>query len=358
MLIRTSFETRLLRRIIFSRPTRLVWPPSWAGHIPFAFWFVDALRPRTLVELGTQSGLSYSAFAQAVQTLGIDTACYAIDTWKGDEQAGFYGEEVFAEWSAFHGRHFGGFSRLIRSTFDEALTHFSDGSIDALHIDGLHTYEAVRHDFESWLPKLSDCSVVLFHDVNVREREFGVWRYWEEMRERYPSFTFSHGHGLGVLAVGRSRTTDIEWLTALPRWGDESADVQRVFSTIGDLWTQHLEADHARAVWAESIAAQEAAAAQMSDQLRRAHEAEAQLRAERDAETTRVAQTAHERDLASQRLAELTSEHNEVNARLEATTNASTVALQAEVERAARLEAMINASRLRSPGRGRACRVS
>src|SRR3954468_5050409 len=102
MHIRGPFETRLLRGIIFSRPTRLAWPPSWAGHIPFAFWFVDALRPRTLVELGTHSGLSYSAFAQAVQTLGIETACYAIDTWKGDEQAGFYGDEVFAEWSAFH----------------------------------------------------------------------------------------------------------------------------------------------------------------------------------------------------------------------------------------------------------------
>ena len=80
MLTRTSLETRLLRRTIFSRPTRLAWPPSWAGHIPFAFWFVDALRPRTLVELGTHSGLSYSAFVQAVQMLGIETACYAVDT--------------------------------------------------------------------------------------------------------------------------------------------------------------------------------------------------------------------------------------------------------------------------------------
>ena len=97
------------------------------------------------------------------------------------------------------------------------------------------------------------------------------------MRERYPSFTFTHGHGLGVLAVGASRTADIDWLTALPRWGDESADVQRFFSTIGDLWTQHLEADHARAASAESIAAREAAVAQMSEQLRRASEAEAQF---------------------------------------------------------------------------------
>ena len=286
--LRGSFETRLLRKTIFARPTRLAWPPSWAGHIPFAFWFIDALRPRTLVELGTHSGLSYSAFAQAVQTLGIETACYAIDTWKGDEHAGFYGEDVFAEWSAFHNRHFGGFSSLIRSTFDEALAHFSDASIDALHIDGLHTYDGVRHDFESWLPKLSDRSVVLFHDVNVRERDFGVWRYWDEVRERYPSFTFSHGHGLGVLAVGRSRKPDIEWLTSLPPSGDDAADVQRVFSTIGDLWTQHLEAEHVRA--------------ELSDELRR-----------REAETVRAAQAAHERDLANQRV-------------------------EAEVDRAARLE--------------------
>jgi hypothetical protein len=77
----------LYRSIVFQQPERTVDPPSWLEHIPFAFWIVEALRPAVFVELGTQSGNSYSGFAQAVQTLGLSTACYAIDTWQGDPQA-------------------------------------------------------------------------------------------------------------------------------------------------------------------------------------------------------------------------------------------------------------------------------
>src|SRR4026209_746622 len=86
---------RLLRPIVVTRPIRLVNPDTWVTHIPFAFWLVEALRPRVIVELGTQSGNSYAAFVQAVQLLNLEAACYAVDTWQGDGQAGFYGEDVF-----------------------------------------------------------------------------------------------------------------------------------------------------------------------------------------------------------------------------------------------------------------------
>jgi hypothetical protein len=137
--------------------------------------------------------VSYSAFAQAVQILGLDAATYAVDTWRGDHQTGFDGEDVVTEWSSFHDHYFSAFSRRVRSTFEEGLVDVPRRERDLLHLDGLHTCEAVRHHLESWFPKLSNRAMVLMHDTDVREADLEVWRFWTEAAVRYPSFAFSTG---------------------------------------------------------------------------------------------------------------------------------------------------------------------
>jgi hypothetical protein len=176
---------------------------AWTEHIPFAMFAVSALRPRVLVELGSYRGASYCAFCQAVKSLETKTKCFAVDTWQGDEHAGKLEESVYTILQNHHNPLYSEFSTLLKSTFDDALPKFEDNSVDLLHIDGFHTYKAVKHDFETWLPKMSERGIVLFHDTAVKEKDFGVWKFWSELCEKYPSnFEFHHGHGLGVLSVG------------------------------------------------------------------------------------------------------------------------------------------------------------
>lgn len=185
---------------------------AWHEHIPFGHWLVSVAQPRLIVELGVHTGVSYTSFCEAVKRLQLQCRCFGIDTWKGDEQAGYYDEGVFTEVHQFHDSRYLDFSQLLRSSFDDALVYFPDRSIDILHIDGDHTYEAVENDFRNWLPKLSSRGIVLFHDIAEKSGNFGVWRVWENISQHYPSFSFLHGHGLGMLAIGNNQPSIISEL--------------------------------------------------------------------------------------------------------------------------------------------------
>lgn len=224
-----SFSARHLRH-----------PDAWVGHLPFAHWLIKQINPKIFVELGTHSGNSYFSFCQTVKDEKLQTRCYAVDTWKGDEHAGFYSEEIYSSVNQYNQNNFNKFSKLLPMTFDEAVDYFSDNTIDLIHIDGLHTYEAVKHDFETWLPKLSSGAVVLFHDTNVRQHEFGVWKLWEELQINYAlNIEFVHSHGLGVIQLEDGpEDNQLPWLTAE---NSEKEELKHYFASLGAMQNDRFQ---------------------------------------------------------------------------------------------------------------------
>jgi GT2 family glycosyltransferase/glycosyltransferase involved in cell wall biosynthesis len=229
---------------VFRDAVRIDRDSSWFGHLPFAFWLMRMARPTLLVELGTQGGTSFAAFCQAVLQDELTTQCFAIDTWADGSRPDHSAEAAYDDLHAYLEQHFNGFSHMLRCRFDDALPRFADGSIDLLHIDGLHSYESVSHQFEAWLPKLSDRAVVLFHNTAERQAGFGVWRLWSEVAARWPAFEFAHGHGLGVLCVGHEAPTAALDLTALP--ADAASRLRSRFAFLGARWEAEWRAAQLR----------------------------------------------------------------------------------------------------------------
>lgn len=212
---------------------------AWLEHAPFAFWLVDALRPHRVVELGTHFGFSFFVFAEAARRLGLDTDIVALDTWAGDDHAGFYGEDVFDTVRSIAGSQYADIARLLRGTFAESRPLIADGSVDILHIDGRHGYDDVKEDYEQWRATVRDGGVVLFHDIAERDRGFGVWRLWEEISTTGPSFQFTHGHGLGVLQVGEPVNPRLRQLFEAD--GATASSIRKTYEALGAVVTRQAE---------------------------------------------------------------------------------------------------------------------
>jgi hypothetical protein len=217
---------------------------AWTSHLHFAYDLVAVLKPRVLVELGVDRGESYFAFCQSAAENKTGTRCFGVDSWQGDQHAGGYDETTFAQVFEHNRANYEAFSTLIRSNFDAVLATFELESIDVLHLDGLHTEAAVRHDIEAWLPKVRPGGIILLHDVDVRTRDFGVWKIWAELQARNRFWTFHDGPGLGVWQKPPAQklpgfleellAPPNEWNDALAKYyGERAGEMQR---KIGEHW--------------------------------------------------------------------------------------------------------------------------
>ena len=163
---------------------------DWVANREFAMWLIQKMRPKTVVDLGFDKGLSTIVFGYRNQG-----HVYGIDWF----EAGNYAEKSFSLDSAFRNltealrfKYIKNIHLIIGPFLDISVTW--KRKIDLLHIDSASSYGEAKRRYEGWIRHLVEGGVILVNDV-VSQKQ-GAGRFFEEIP--FPKAVFRRGRGLGI----------------------------------------------------------------------------------------------------------------------------------------------------------------
>jgi len=137
--------------------------PGWMPRDDAAFLFDAAMAAERLEGVIVEIG-SYKGRSACIMAFGGTSEIYCVDPWQ-DLGTGFP-LSVHDFWNTVNRFDFKarihalqGRSADVRPTFDKP--------IKLLFIDGNHTYEDVKRDYELWEPLVVHGGWILFHDYSV-----------------------------------------------------------------------------------------------------------------------------------------------------------------------------------------------
>lgn len=160
---------------------------------------VVALKPRVVVEIGTARGGALYLWLQAAHE---NATVVSVDLPGGEFGGGYLSCRV-----PFY-RAFAKPTQTLyllqadshqSSTLERVKQQIGDHPIDFLFIDGDHTYEGVKQDFEMYSPLVRSGGIIAFHDILPRPDipEIQVDRFWQEIRHSYVSMEWIGSPGSG-----------------------------------------------------------------------------------------------------------------------------------------------------------------
>lgn len=164
-------------------------------------------KPRQLLCVGSRYGFIPAVMAQACKDNGIGIVDF-VDAGYGEEDEQHWTGKAY--WKSKQGLEcFKNFDLeqhiklFIQTTKVYAQKH-SKKTYDYIYIDGDHSYQGAKLDYQLFWPRLKRGGFMLFHDISVEgklpEGEYGVGTLFSEIKQNQPhlmiKFVIS---GLGIL---------------------------------------------------------------------------------------------------------------------------------------------------------------
>lgn len=162
---------------------------------------VSAEQPRRVLEIGTGSGGTLYALAWAAapgaRVLSLDLTVYPAG--RRHLYRTFADGRRVEVWEA---------DSHLEETRNRVAAHFDHQPLDLVFVDGDHTYESVRRDYELYAPLLRDDGIVAFHDIvdGPYEAVGEAPRFWREVRpELEPAVELVSSRDQGGFGIGVGR---------------------------------------------------------------------------------------------------------------------------------------------------------
>lgn len=169
---------------------------------------VQKRKPKRILEIGTAHGGTLYLLARAAAP---DALLLSIDLPNGPFGRGY------PNWKLALFRSFAGKGQTIRFLRDNSHHKTAPAwveralgaeKLDFLLIDGDHTYQGVKQDWEMYSPLVQTGAMVVFHDIvpGTEKRVGGVPRFWQELKLKYPHRELveswdQNGFGIGILFI-------------------------------------------------------------------------------------------------------------------------------------------------------------
>lgn len=149
-------------------------------------------HPETACEIGTFKGGTLFVWCQLAQP---NAHIISIDLPGGEFGGGYY-EKSIPFFDSF--RRPGQVLECLRGSSHDADMRqqfekkLAGRKLDFLFIDGDHSYDGVKKDFEFYSRFVRKGGLVGFHDIVKREElpDIGVYRFWNEIKEGYRHHEF------------------------------------------------------------------------------------------------------------------------------------------------------------------------